>query len=892
MSETSSSPSVNNMYPNNTNHHRLESTNYTPISDNKVEEQNQDTNDISTFIKGTASTIQTRDVASQKRRYATLPPTHMPDSMKLDVTPWLRRPYCVGTSTWRTTDNRFSVLTLPLNRLPRDAINANSSLSSLMRGAGLYRMKMCINISCTGTLVHQGMLIAAVVPPLQGSTALYDSDDGYRINTFLSGPHAFISANEASSVCVEVPFYCATDLDILDTTPTSGTSNSTANSSPPSNVANLVVMVLNPLVASTGASTSLTLLYEVVFEELELYVPSPKLATFTTTAPTSFNGEMFSTISTALDSTTSFAKKTSADFIDNIRQTFKNYTGLHNPNNSKLDVKHNMSLRNYINVVDSGTNFEKLDPNSEIDRVVTEPIFNTTIDEMMIKNIISKPQYLGTFKVNTTMNAGALLWSRPISPWQGGCSQGKIIANNIELLYNNTRAWKGDLEVLIQSSCTNKHSVKLKVIKYYFPPTNVNSSYPIMSGVCSAPSDLLEYSGGNQTHSSHLPFVARNNIMYNSRDQSVPALCHGVYYIYLAQPLVIGDSIPTEIEFNVYMRAKDNFQYFGYSTEVGKAIPSNTVTFSDTKLVDNNLIDLNSTTRLDSIKEIFGESAKVMNNPSDQQQLLSSNSNEKEIYSNRIPPLVDIRPLIRRMQCGWVGTVDTDTVGTVNVNVDLSPLLVEAYDSFWRGSVEQIPAMFYGKHAGLKFKLKASPAAKILVTYVPPNIGVLPANSTVNNTLLRTYPDLTFINHFTDYNNNGAFPLPVVEFPVTWQNTPSSTQCEYEFSIPNASLYKYIGGPTKMGKTVVSNELAVGDLGYIVINTTGPPNTKVDLALYYAYTDESRLGFQVIAPIIRRLTQGTNNNLVTPFRNFLSTATPSVTPNKFLYYSTLSTTYS
>jgi len=887
MTETTPSSTVTQSYPNNLDSDNLIDINFSPLSDTKINSSFVNKNSIGTYTQGSASTLQTRAVASQNRMFNEYPPTHMPDSMKMDTTPWVRRPFFVGTVSWPSTAARFSSLTLPISRLPRDVFNSNPSLQAIVKNAALYRMKMCLNISCTGTLVHQGTLIAAVVPPMNSNTVNFSSDGGRRINTMLSGPHAFIAANEASSVCIEVPFYCNSDLDILDTSPFTGNWNVSGNGVPPSHVANLGIVVLNPLVPSTGASTTLTLVIEAVFEELELYVPSPKLVGWTTAPPTTFEGQsFFATAATKMaDHTSSYAKSVTSDFIDAIRGTFRLYTGLHNSNMAYLSNKEVMSQRNYINVVDSSTAFEKLDPSSKIDRITDSPIFNTTRDEMLIKSIVSKPQYLGTFNVSTTTNTGALLWCRPICPWQGGNSGGLQMSNNIETLYNFTRAWKGDLTLYIQSSCTNKHSLKLKVIKYYFPPSVAANSFPLMNSLLSAPSDLLEYSGGNQINSVSLPYMARNNLIYNSRENSAPGLIHGMYYIYLAQPLVIGDQIPTNIEFNVYMKCDDNFQYFGYSTEMGRVLPVGIPIVADPKPEPvPPLVRVNR-----------GESAEVMNAPTDQRNILNNSEKETELYSNRLVPLIDVRPLIRRIQKGLVLEMTNSATGSSCATVDLSPLIAENYDTYYRGSNGVIPAMFYGKNCGLKFKIKASPAARMTVQYVPPNVGVIPTNSGFNNVIYRTVPNPLLVDNFVDYTSTATFPLPTQEFPTAWHSSGLSNQELFEFTIPNTSIYKFIGGPNKMLELPSSTVLSVADLGQLVISIVGDAAAKTQVAIYYGMTDESRLGFQVIAPTILRPV-GTfgpiNGTLITPNQTATSSNTPTPTPTPKMYFSTLTTAYS
>jgi hypothetical protein len=79
----------------------------------------------------------------------------------------------------------------------------------------LYRYQAKLNISVAGTITHAGCILAGVIPPTEVSPN-YSFTQKSLINTILSGPHAFLHANEATSVLIDIPWYCNTDLDSLD----------------------------------------------------------------------------------------------------------------------------------------------------------------------------------------------------------------------------------------------------------------------------------------------------------------------------------------------------------------------------------------------------------------------------------------------------------------------------------------------------------------------------------------------------------------------------------------------------------------------------------------------------------------------------------------------------
>lgn len=851
---------------------------------------------IDTQIDNNHSTIQTRKVDMVPEEHSILNDTSYLKCESSSLAPWVNRPFYVATLTWPTTANRFSMLTSSIINIPRDIFRSNSSLSVLVRLASLYRYNLCLNVSITGTISHQGMLLASILPPNSGATGI-DANFGRRINTMLSGPHSFLSANEASSTCLEVPFYCNSDYDVMDPSQNAASVHpSMSDYKPANNLATFGVMVLNPLVPATGASTSLNIVVEAYFKELELKVPTPRYPAFQTTAPTSIVMEgqsaiLYKAATNILNNTASVAKTLTADAIDMVRNTIRSYTGLHNPNNPRLEDKHIMSLRNYNNTVDSTVCYERLDPYTSSDRITREPVFNSIHDEMSIKSIISKPQYLGTFTVSSTNTTGALLWARPMCPWQGGNTTGFYVSNNIELMYLMTRAWKGTLKIHIQSSMTNKQNVKLKVLKYYNPARNINVSYPLMSSIASAPSDLLEFSAGNQINTFELPYLNRNKIEYNTRQHICMANQSGMYYIYLAQPLVVGDSAPLNVEFNVYMSCADDFQFYGYSTQVARVIaagPSSLTLREEKKETKKKIV-------------MTGQSAEVMNKPSGATKLRTHTEEDTELDATRLIPLVDVRPLIRRNQFGLSGTTTIGATGSATTTVNLGSLICENYDSFYRGSVGVVPAMFYGKTPSLKFKLVTKVAAQVQVAYVPPNAFM--ADSTAEPTYYSTScagdtattPGF-WLDFPTSTTNPGLYPVPQIEFPTYWTLTSSTSPvAETEFAVPNVTKYKFVGGPEKMDNSTTISRLAVADFGNLYFAFTGNSGDIVQWVLYYSYADEARLGFQVIAPILQLPTATVSSvpKLMTPHTETTSTTVglPNLVNNTFLFYSNLTTSY-
>lgn len=580
----------------------------------------------------------------------------IPDAYRVDAKAFIERPFYVDEVTFPSTAQRYSLLTNTVRFLPGDIARSNPSVLNMFKMASYGRPDLVLNASMAGTITHAGCVLMGVLPPMPA----YPTANKSLINTILTGPHAFLHANEATSIVVPAPWYCNADLATTDMDQTQGYQTTLDITETNGNYATLVFMVLNPLAPSTGSTNSLKIVVEACFKNFDLAVPTPRYVTWlpqsgrkkknTQTTPElmSFMNinydeidrvarehslEVWGTMSDVrrrtfisrlravapyvsigttliglilrlafsmlaeeenervfepqsgivsaiagglsglLDSTAAGIKKVTGDAIDAGRGLIKDYTGLHNPNVPEIHQRVISSETNFVNYTDTPQFFEKLDPFTKFNRIVSEPIFGSTLDEMAITNIVTKKQFLGTFAVSINDNIGTMKWARPISPFQGG--DGLVQANtaiqcynNLELLHSFSRGWRGGLKLTIQSVMNNKQQCKLRVIKMYNPSVNVTTGYPAYKSIVNAPTHLLEFTQGGQEHEVKLPYLCRNDITPCASNTSFEAMFHGMYYIYVAQPLVVSDSSPNQIEFNIYLSGEDDLTFYGYSTAV------------------------------------------------------------------------------------------------------------------------------------------------------------------------------------------------------------------------------------------------------------------------------------------------------------------------------------
>lgn len=1004
----------------------------------------------------------------------------IPDAYRVDAKSFIERPFFVDEVTFPATAARYSLLSANVKFVPGDIARSNPSVLNMFKMAAYGRPDLILNVSMAGTITHAGCVLVGVLPPLPAYPVI--NYQARLINSILSGPHAFLHANEATSVAIPVPWYCNTDLATTDMELTAGYDNTIDITTTNGNYATIVYMVLNPLRPSTGSTTELKIIVEACFKNFDLAVPTPRYVTWQAQAGM-FNpvyedferlakeynihqwdalppekksraisklarylpyvgigtslaaillrvgfsciaGEDFpipldyvldanqkftaqsgivnsiigGTMSLAtglLDSAANGLKTIASDAIDAGRGLVREYTGLHNPNIPEIHQRVINTNTNFVNNTDVPQFFEKLDPFIKFNRIVKEPIFNSSLDEMAISNIVTKKQLIGSFKVNTSDTIGKMLWARPISPFQGGLGTftpdgGLELANNIELIHTMSRAWRGGLKITIQSVMNNKQQCKLKIIKMYNPSTRITSAYPAYKTVVNAPTHLLEFTQGGQEHEVELPYLCRNDLTPCAANTSTEALFHGIYYVYVAQPLVKSDSSPDEIEFNIFISGMKDLTFYGYTTAntyhgdfdilpIPTALTQSTTPFvsvtsitpskalyknihnenewyitqfkhfynipdseknphgkdpataqkfarfqEDNKLLYKNALALykqcadaitepvlvrllnkakvDKTGKVISVdasslrtwqiiklkqllgveeKSFFAQSGtvKVMNEPQVQSHVTRVDSKEPNLsHMTRLMPSLDIRHFIRRMYKSSVYENTFEPSSTSNVVLPLASVLGEDPSNWFYTPIETFSRMYYGKTAGFKFRLlvtnnQVTPEETVdhidllnlRVYYIPQNIVALTNTKTAAAAGVNTS---AFASPFVP---SESIPLP---FQIIGKESTTS-HVVYEFSVPDTSLYKFMGGPNKFYDfSSIANvpSLAQADFGSVVIQFTNLSRVKpvrATIETFVGLTDESRFGFHTIAPPLvvykpSALYTGTDTNPGTP----------------------------
>ena len=866
------------------------------------------------------SAVRTRTAIEPALRYDKFPNFKtLPKLLEMDYSRILNKPYFIKNFTWSTTNNFgfLNYLSIPT------ALWVNPLAKLPFEASTYYRAKISVILQVSGTPMHSGMLLASAVPYESGSTT---GEVGARINTYLAAPHVFLSANESTPVILEVPFYVNTKLAPIDT------DNKTVHLGQlGANYADVIMYVLNPLLAPTSGSTSLTISVHVVFRELEFYNPHITPSWTPLVPPPDFKAESFISSlkefgSRSIDNVFDGVKVFAGDFLDrskqlantglsSVREFIRLKTGLHAPELPFIENKVAVTEKQNLNLVDSPSFFEKLDPYSQFTRVCNDSVFDTNIDEMSVKEIVSKPQYLGYFQVDTTDAAGTLLWSRPITPLQdfrtfnkffnlspAGAPTSTYGTPLIQTMALLSKYWKGSMKLHIQAVMSNFHFCKILVARNYSPDARMDDSYPTYSEVTNLQTETLEFSAGGQVQTIDLPFVSNMEQLPVVSDFAMNALEHGVYYIYLYQPLVTNGTVPLSVKFNVYLSAGDDFELSGYST-----LPM--VSYShyladDAKSSSGFVAEATTATPVNSQSEL----------------MLQENSIE-ELSNMDFTPILNVRDYIRRFNKVYAkrllntelsaneGTLSIPLSDFCKTRLRFGPLSSGSSYGDYSNPFEIISSMFLGQVGGLKFKILFNGTVISEAWYVPPGvclsqnkwISTMPTTST--NTplgeIIREQYKFPDVSIDPSYVTNPKYISPTValdrptfikvqpNYVMSWGGLGTETETTamstsmLEFEIPYMSPLRFVGNGLKNVRTSVATNDKLydftGDLGTLVIKLATPFATNytqtlahgATIEVFVAASDEFRFGYQVYAPMVGlgSVVVGADSRQITPYVN-------------------------
>jgi hypothetical protein len=846
----------------------------------------------------TRSVIEPEFIYDKKYRLTSVDP-----NLKMDYSRILNKPYFIKNVNWSTVGTQFSIL--DVTRIPLDIFN-NALAKIPFESSTLYRAKISVLLQVAGTPMHQGIVIAAAMPIGFASDPSY-TGSSKSLNSLMAAPHVFLNANEQTSARLRIPFYVNTSLDKTDLDRKTYNFNFTGT-----DYSEVAIMILNPLVAPTGGTTSVSMSMHVVFDDVEFYAPHTDVSYVPIPVPPLLDLEPEGLIedlqkagSRAIDSVFSTVRKLSGDVLDVARSGIRQYTGLHSPNYPMLQSKTYVQSRNVANTTDVPVRFDKMDNFGNHDRICKDFIFETSQDEMDIKYLGSKPQYIGSFVVKTADAAGTLCWSRPITPVQqfesisyvnaGGETINTCSFNNIQqILAYVHRYWRGGIKIHLQANMSNFHFCKLAVARDYSVRTLAMRTYPTFGSIPNLMTEFLEFSAGGQIQTVEMPYVSQLNQLPCTVDWESNASQHGMYYIYLNQPLVTNGTVATSISFNVYISLCDDFQFYGYAINPLRLYYQNVISEIPTEDPPEEEGLVFSVDRLRASK-IEAQSASAPVTESTQDELTASENKDVSIISPDFRPVTNIRDHIRRFYKVYRRGLNSATITATNslITLDIADLLGQrtqlinspVSDSV-ASTLDLLSKMFLGCSGGSRFKIVVTGCASASAWYVPPGFTALEvasgdaiylsciprsrattAQAVLTNAVM--YQNLT--NSTSTFDSSFAVQCPTVERAnYTSSNAfsayndsggdisyvPDATSL-LEFEIPNMSPYKFYGDVTKVSR-VTSSYLAQSStsaLGHIVLfippmALTNSTVVGANIAAYVSYDDVARHGYQVFVPSV------------------------------------------
>jgi len=572
------------------------------------------------------SSLVTKDDIRPECYYNKLPlVNHLPVELKMNYDQILKKPFYVCTITWnQTASGEFFRLPFP------SCILKNPLVKVPFSSAAFYQMKSCFMIQVAGTAMHQGLVTVASIPhgapainnvnqilcaphiflnanestatclelPMyinsnvqrtpQSSTynesityTLYKDDFCdivFHCTNTLAMSTGASQALSISVVCIidEAEFYVP---KIGDVTWSAECGISELEDKEIKHDSLCEIAISGDITcccsnrhfkseAGYGYNMGYYNNFQPNYNSYPSYIP-PRPKKPTASKPTQI-----------VDQAAKGMKSVAGDIIDFGRECVRILTGFHNPNEPKIDGKQLVVFRNYPNNVDETVRYEVMDNHSTFSRIYDDFYFRTDIEEMSVNNLIRKPVFIGTMNIHATTTTGTLLCAYPISPMVetkidslGGFNP--VYCSPLRTLYEKSLYWRGSMKLHIQTVATSLHYTKIVVHKNYFTTNGMSQDNtqggspkkPIFSDISNSLVDTIEISGGGQIQTIDLPFCSQYKQLYCTKDFNANAINHGVFYIYLAQPLVFNANVPQSISCNLYLSAGDDFQFSGYALE-------------------------------------------------------------------------------------------------------------------------------------------------------------------------------------------------------------------------------------------------------------------------------------------------------------------------------------
>nr|UNY42098.1 MAG: polyprotein 2 [Picornavirales sp.] len=754
--------------------------------------------------------------------------TLVPSNTKMDFDKFIDKPFLIGTYNWASTHVKWTEI--QRLRFPSVMYTSNEPATVPFKLSCLYQAQMCCMLQLAGTPSHQGCVMVAAVP--------VDTPVISHPNQILSAPHVFLNGNEATPVCLECPMYSQTSLLKTSTSTSQPNKTNTINYG---DMFELVIFNMNPLSAASGASTTLSLSVHAIIKRAEFYIPKNGDMPYTEFTPqVGFIDYVRKVPTRIIDSLATGLKAVAGDAIDALRAGVQLWTGFHNPNIPVIEHRMLSTHRNFANNVDVPVRYEVMDNHAQFSRILDDYYFRTTQDEMDIRYLLDKPVYVGSFNVKSTDTTGKLLMTLPITPFVEMNIAGGVLDtafhSPMRSLYEASCYWRGGLKLHLQAVMTNFHYTKLVVYKDYSTALGTAWSsvpaVPLYDAVHNLNLDTIEFSSGGQIETIDLPYASMSKQLPCTKDVVAAALQHGKLYVYLVQPLVYNNNVPTTITINAYISGGNDLEFSGYGTDNYRYVYGDIPTFSAQSGV---LVDTQDQSQIASVTPVT----------------------YKEETGMSLRPNTSIRDYLRMMIPSTARVVSSPVGLASIVAIPVSSLLIPGNNSVIN-NMELLSTLYYGMSGGIKIKFRIDNVKAASLTYMPPNVYSLGEATAVGENVTHSCVPFTTVADSAlqavvvsqgDFDPVDQYPSPYIEINDMSRAHTVGNIVMLEAAIPNMSPYNFVGSASKWSARPLS---ILDDLGTIYIrclrSTDDVATNVIRIHPFVGFNDETRLGYQVYAP--------------------------------------------
>lgn len=502
----------------------------------------------------------------------------------------LQKPILIETMAWGTSDTYDHRLFE--DGFPDLLVGKESLLTRTLRMYAFYKMSPVFRLQVNATQFHQGQLMMCFDPFSQctGSFAAVGNDYAPLFTRFHGSglPNVKVMASESSPVELRIPYIHPRSY--LTTNETDKLNR----------MGTLRVIVMNPLFAATGVSSTVNVSLWLYAEDAEVHVPMYYHETFTR------NVGIMDTLSAGVKS---FGNAVTGNVGQAISTGARSLMGAVS---RKMDYPNTpvvapVTLNPVENLaVTSGV--------SRSERLATNQVSGTLVDpsvagagaDLDLLTIARTPMLFEQFTWQASDAPGHILYQIAVSPsfFTKIVAPGTIQPTFLNYIANAFVYWRGGIRIDLEFIATHFHSGKLLV---GFVPNNeigpIVGSLPTIDDVSTANPCVVVDLQQSSSMSFVVPFVSSTPYKLTTPEDAFTNIDEntmvGTLFIFVQNSLVNAANVTPTVEINMYARGAEDFEVavpsdLDSSYNVHFATPPPFERHSDVKLQTNTVSDVDT----------------------------------------------------------------------------------------------------------------------------------------------------------------------------------------------------------------------------------------------------------------------------------------------------------